>query len=312
MEELSLSHAPIEQLVSLKKLISKEIHRRNISPKQLKTLSQNERAVRKQSKDFRDYSYEFDIAEELALPISVRNSSVKDRVKYLPPLLEQDWSYLFSHIPKTQNTSYYVYAHVDPFADIYSLPEQVGGNCISPFYIGKGTKQRAYDFHRNQGHGIKLRELREKNIPLDRIVHFFSKNLTELEALCLEAKLIYFFGTIYEPFSGGCLLNLDLSMRPKFRKSMEKKKINRNIITNTMAAQYRTNHEVLREKFAEAGNKCERCQSKEKLCLIHRVPTRLGGLNEISNLEVTCVECRRAEKAKRKATWKAEVQNGQS
>jgi hypothetical protein len=54
------------------------------------------------------------------------------------------------------------------------------------------------------------------------IVHIIAEKLTENEAFELEAKLIYFFGTIYEEARNGVLLNLDLSLRPAFQGRMPK------------------------------------------------------------------------------------------
>lgn len=48
------------------------------------------------------------------------------------------------------------------------------------------------------------------------VVHIFKRDMTEALALELEAKLIYFFGTIYEKDKLGTLLNLDECKRPLF------------------------------------------------------------------------------------------------
>jgi hypothetical protein len=51
----------------------------------------------------------------------------------------------------------------------------------------------------------------------------------------LEAKLIYFFGTIYEKNRKGLLLNLDLSKRPDFVGIMHRtitKKVGRIVLAN--------------------------------------------------------------------------------
>lgn len=139
---------------------------------------------------------------------------------YLGLLLQQNWSALW---PETDPTrKYCVYAHVDPSAKFFSMSKKLGGPCKVPFYIGKGTFARAYDLNRNQGHGIKLRQLLCAGFKGDEIVRILTSNLTEAEAFELESKLIYFFGTIYEQGRKGILLNLDTSRRPKFERHMRR------------------------------------------------------------------------------------------
>jgi hypothetical protein len=92
-----------------------------------------------------------------------------------------------------------------------------------PFYIGKGTLSRAHDLERNQGHGIRIRQLLSEGYQKPQIVSVLSSRLSEAQAFELESKLIYFFGTIYEKSRKGMLLNLDISLRPKFVGTMEDK-----------------------------------------------------------------------------------------
>lgn len=115
---------------------------------------------------------------------------------------------------------YYVYAHVDARKDVFkSLPE-CGGNWRGmPFYIGKGIGRRAYDLKRNQGHGKRIAELLELGMGPNDIVHIAFSGLSERKALEIEAKCIYFFGSIYEPGKRGKrgrLLNLDIPKLPEF------------------------------------------------------------------------------------------------
>jgi hypothetical protein len=69
---------------------------------------------------------------------------------------------------------------------------------------------------RNEGHGKRLRAVQALGYPATAIVHLIAEHLTEQEALCLEAKLIYFFGSIYDTTAKGCLVNLADHMRPDF------------------------------------------------------------------------------------------------
>ena len=48
----------------------------------------------------------------------------------------------------------------------------------------------------------------------EKIVQILYSDLTECEALCIEAKLIHFFGTKFEHKRNGLLVNLD---KPKVR-----------------------------------------------------------------------------------------------
>jgi hypothetical protein len=144
-----------------------------------------------------------------------------ERLPYLRILLSQDWSALWPGCDEVRK--YCVYAHVSPAARIIPLPRSLGGLCRMPFYIGKGTLSRAHDLERNQGHGIRIRQLLSEGYPKPQIVSILSCNLSEAQAFELEAKLIYFFGTIYEKSRKGVLLNLDISLRPKFAGTMEAK-----------------------------------------------------------------------------------------
>lgn len=135
-------------------------------------------------------------------------------LSYLDSLLQQDWSHLFSG--GDPEPRFYVYAHIRPSGKNVRFV----GHGVSmrlpglPFYIGKGTGDRAFDLKRNQGHGALLRELVDGGrTPLD-IAHIVADKLPEAKALEIESKLIYFFGTKYEPGRRGLLVNLDIPPRP--------------------------------------------------------------------------------------------------
>lgn len=135
--------------------------------------------------------------------------------KYYKILLEQDWGHLFSGDAVQK---YYVYAHIKPGnkrikIDHEELPLIMDG---VPFYIGKGTGDRAFDLKRNQGHGTMLKELQDAGVKKSEIVCIISDCLSEAKALELESKLIYLFGTKYEPERKGMLVNLDVPPRPDF------------------------------------------------------------------------------------------------
>lgn len=135
-----------------------------------------------------------------------RAHSIKSphRGKELASLIEADWSNIYA--ADQSDRCFYVYAHVDPKAGrLKTPPYQFNG---MPFYIGKGTGQRAYDLKRNEGHGAELRRLLSLGVQSQEIVQVVAENLSESEALCLESKLIYFFGTRFDGRVNGLLVNL--------------------------------------------------------------------------------------------------------
>lgn len=127
-------------------------------------------------------------------------------------LLEEDWTSLFQG---SQDRRFYVYAHVVPSSKrlIYDCKIKLEFKG-TPFYIGKGTGARAYDLKRNQGHGATLLDLSRAGRMPDQIVTIIESDLTEPEALALESKLIYFFGTKYQKDRQGILVNLDVPRTP--------------------------------------------------------------------------------------------------
>lgn len=155
----------------------------------------------------------------LSVP-GVNSSPPIQRGPYLEPLVAQDWSSLF--VGKFDaDRRYYVYAHIDPTKTKFKAPECAGGAYAGrPFYIGKGSGERAYCLKRNQGHGKMLRSLLATGFTADEIVHIVKDGLTEREAFELEAKLIYFFGTLYGKRKAskvyGWLCNLEEPKRPEF------------------------------------------------------------------------------------------------
>lgn len=130
-----------------------------------------------------------------------------------------DISSLYNNLKLDQTRQYYVYVHMNPLKKI-----AVGFNWLTtfsatlgmthfPFYVGKGLGDRFSNLARNETH----RKIRQWINELDKepISFIIKDNLTECEALSLEAKLIDIFGLqIY----GGYLTNLDEGYNPKDRK----------------------------------------------------------------------------------------------
>lgn len=141
-----------------------------------------------------------------ALKYRDRSLDTSSRRKELAPLLDEDWSDVYP--PDNTERVYYVYAHVMP--TILGFQIEIPPYTFKgiPFYIGKGTGNRAYDLKRNEGHGQEIRRLLNTESTPEDIVQIIEDKLTESEALCLEAKLIYFFGTRFDGEKNGVLVNL--------------------------------------------------------------------------------------------------------
>lgn len=157
----------------------------------------------------------------LLIPKHHRSSKkINASVDYLPALLMQDWSHLFPEDRYDCERKYYVYAHINPKLPRLNAPDDAGGIYEgTPFYIGKGTGERAYDLKRNQGHGKMLEKLLGCGVTKNEIVKIIFNDLTEAKAYEIESKLIYFFGTIYG-HAKGSLYNLDVPKIPKFTGDM--------------------------------------------------------------------------------------------
>lgn len=123
-------------------------------------------------------------------------------------LMAQDWLQYFP--VGDEERRYYVYMHLEPSDDVWmvksaSIKFEAAG---VPFYIGKGTGQRAFQLTRNDGHGAILRRLKRAGVDPSKIVKIVADGLTERESLALEAKLVHFFGSRYDTDDPGLLVNL--------------------------------------------------------------------------------------------------------
>lgn len=134
----------------------------------------------------------------------------KHRQKVLKDLITDDWSSVYR--AGESEKKFYVYAHVEKCKGGLRIDGIDFGGV--PFYIGKGTGDRAYDLKRNEGHGAELRRLLSNGGKPDEIVRLIWTDLSEHEALCLEAKLIYFFGTRFDNDKNGVLVNLSKPATP--------------------------------------------------------------------------------------------------
>ena len=186
---------------------------------------------------------EYNRSALLAIPDSCRGKPA-GHLYFLPPLLDQDWSSIY---PESGGpAAFYVYAHVDPTKPHFIAQNKYGGSFNGrPFYIGKGTGGRAYDLKRNQGHGRILKRLKDEQVVPESIVKIIFDGLTESKALEYESKLIYYFGTMYDPAHTDArrlwLVNLDVPKTPEFTGFMKTK------------TQWKQEHKELLEPEMEAA-----------------------------------------------------------
>jgi hypothetical protein len=153
-----------------------------------------------------------------------KNERVRKQFEACQGIVNTDIHHIYSKLNLDESPIYYVYAHCDPGFKIAlkkngktTFGATLGMTHV-PFYIGKGKENRAYDLNRNDSH----RKVRQKiqNFGKDIIVTILKEGLTELEALCLESKLIDIFGLISQ--RNGHLVNLDEGVAPKDRQKCYK------------------------------------------------------------------------------------------
>jgi hypothetical protein len=222
LNSFQLSFISFEALIQLRRDVSSEIDRRK---KENSVLNRRRNITQKNRKSFNSIQDidDYNCSGLLSVP-PFSSAGIQQRLcskkRYLRSLLSQDWSDLFPSVASDE--IFYVYAHVDPSQPCFVALDDCGGNYGgTPFYIGKGCGDRAYDLKRNQAHGKYLKRILEKGFSAQDIVKIIAADLTESRALELESKLIYFFGTVYEK-PEGALVNLDIPKRPNFKTGMNR------------------------------------------------------------------------------------------
>lgn len=148
-----------------------------------------------------------------------KNDSIKIKFDACYEIINTDITDLYEDINFNEARNYYVYVHCDPTASIALKKDGVStfgatmGMTHLPFYVGKGTGNRAFELDRNETH----RKVRQKLKLFDKDIKvtILKEGLTEKEALMLESKLIDIFGLIS---IGGRLVNLDEGIKSSERK----------------------------------------------------------------------------------------------
>lgn len=152
----------------------------------------------------------------------------------------EDWRFLFPNA-NDKERRYYVYYHSDPTCDVLPYGQSDSSRLKmsvrfkgKPFYIGKGTGDRYRNMSgRSTSHISRVKSYLEAGFCNDDVFHICEDNLTEMEALELESKLITFFGceseiTIgkryFNGFNKGILINSDIGKRPDWIDSIVKER----------------------------------------------------------------------------------------
>lgn len=154
--------------------------------------------------------------------------SRKDRNRKIFDACQNIWTHEISEVYANQNLDqenkdYYVYAHCDPCKKIAVGYEAKTtflaslGITHHPIYFGKGRTDRCYDLDRNGTHRKYRQNL--KDFGKDFLVFKIKENLSEIEALCFESKLIDVFGI---QGKGGRLVNLDEGVKHRERRLLYK------------------------------------------------------------------------------------------
>lgn len=145
----------------------------------------------------------------------LKGTSVEDKItdgkrfQACLSIMNTDISNIYEDLELDQTHKYYTYAHLDS-SNLVNVHKVLGAFAATlginyvPFYIGKGFGERDSQIYRNETHRKVVQRLAAIG-EVPKIIKI-RKNLTESQALQLEAKLVDIFGLVP---NGGLLTNLD-------------------------------------------------------------------------------------------------------
>lgn len=148
----------------------------------------------------------------------------RERFLAATSIWESDIAAVYSEMEMSSDRKFYVYVHCDS-----AKPIRAGVNPVStflaslgvpwlPFYVGKGTGDRAFDLNRNGLHRKMKQRILECGSAVVPVV--VKNDLTELEALVYESKLIDILGVSGK---SGRLANNDEGILADKRRAMYSK-----------------------------------------------------------------------------------------
>lgn len=222
MDKFQLECIPTDDLIKLRRDVSDVLKLRQFEKKRHRVISKRDKPGN--IYDHSDLTIEISTFNRSGFftPPEIQRNGARSCIRYMEDLWHQDWGSIFHD--SGGEKCFYVYAHVDPSLPNFCATDECGGSYGgAPFYIGKGSGNRAFDLKRNQGHGLMIRQLLGKGYKDTDIVKIICSELKESEAYAFESKLIYFFGRVYDKErSSSMLLNLDSPKTPQFTGGMIK------------------------------------------------------------------------------------------
>lgn len=145
------------------------------------------------------------------------------KFEWMQKIFATDFIHLYDDVELDEAREYYVYVHYDSTAQITKARKRAILTFLKtvllldhiPFYVGKGKGSRVSNKERNTLYRKTKSVIESQGGNVQTKILF--DNLTEKEALVLEAKLIDIFGFVQH---GGLLTNLDDGYLPTIRRRM--------------------------------------------------------------------------------------------
>lgn len=158
-------------------------------------------------------------------PVSKRRQ-FQDKFDAAAAIWRTDISSVYRAIQLSTDRKFYVYAHCDKSKPIRAGAHPISsflaslGASFEPFYIGKGTGDRAFNLNRNGLHRKVKQRLSEVGSSVVPVI--LKDDLTELEAVMAESKLIDILGVSGK---AGRLANHDEGVLVEQRRSVYAKEL---------------------------------------------------------------------------------------